>query len=197
MNFNERIAELAELDRRVGYWDWSIDEQWDHHVLYDDGYAFSVCETESADALPTHAAFIVALRNKALPLLREMQDRIADLEDDYLYASSQDQMSLAENKRLQAENERLRAGIKNVAAKFAEMEKLRSQFYTEKEQAETALLFANRENKKLREGIGRALFSLNHAKEIDAQYPVNESYAAIAVCVLNAMKELEALQNDA
>lgn len=77
------IERLRELDRRVGYWNWEQDEQFSHHVLYDDGFCFSVCETDSADALPTHAEFIVTLRNEALPLIEALQQ----------------------------ENERLRAGV--------------------------------------------------------------------------------------
>lgn len=105
--FNDRIERLAELDRRVGYWDWCIDEQWPHHVLYDDGYAFSVCETESADALPTHAKFIVALRNEALPLLREMAQALSE--------------ARAENERLRARQAKLKETLLPVCEYAAEI----------------------------------------------------------------------------
>lgn len=219
-NFNERIKRLAELEAKATPGPWAF--HWSNYQGISGDYESpSWVETENKEFLEENgrfygkeichfneamfqndfndAEFIAKIRNEALPLLREMQNRIADLEDDYLYASSQDQMSLAENKRLQAENERLREGIKDVAEKYAEMEKLRSQFYTEKEQAETALLFANREVERLREGIGRAVEYLQHQFGYDDVLALEQEFRQISFGdvteFMDFMKELEALHD--
>ena len=69
---------------------------------------------------------------------------------------------------LESKNERLKQGLKDVAANFAEMEHFRNMFYAEKEDAETALLFANREIDRLWSGVNRALMNLRNADPIEA-----------------------------
>lgn len=86
---------------------------------------------------------------EAPPLLREMAQALSEAraENEKLRSLVGESFEAIAHdcEYHKAENTRLREGIKDIAAKFSEMEKLRSQFYTEKEQAETALLFANRE----------------------------------------------------
>lgn len=132
------IERLRELDRRVGYWQWGQDEQFSHHVLYDDGFCFSVCETESADALPTHADFIVTLRNEALPLIEA----------------------------LQAENERLRDLLKDACTALGRMTLLRDKFYCEMETAQTETVFAKRERDALQARIDGALAALQRKPKL-------------------------------
>lgn len=180
MNFNERIAELAALDRRVGYWDWGIDEQWDHHVLYDDGYAFSVCETESADALPTHAAFIVALRNKALPLLREMLQEIEYLKSEAQKTDKAFSETLKDLVITKRESKRFGNQVVLAVNKNCELQA---------------------ENERLRAGIARAVEYLQHQFGYDDVLALEQEFRQISFGdvteFMDFMKELEALQNDA
>lgn len=142
-NFNERIERLAELEAKATPGEWEgYDLSFCDHFLEQ---IISCCNGEKQILSLKHEnsennqQLICALRNEALPLLREMQ----------------------------AEIERLREGLKTMAQNFAEMEKLRSQFYTEKEQAETALLFANRERDTLQKRVDRAVDLLKKGYGID------------------------------
>lgn len=212
-DFNERIAKLAELEAKATPGEWEgYDLSFCDHFLEQ---IISCCNGEKQILSLKHEnsennqQLICALRNKALPLLRDMQKALSEaqterdgLKDGFLdhvetdsyqrivkYAAHVKDLYRWEKEQkeyAQAENERLRQGIKDVAEKYAEMEKLRSQFYTEKEQVETALLFANRENERLRAGIARAVDNLKKAVHVDSVYPLHEIY-----------KELEAQQNDA
>lgn len=69
-NFNERIAELAELEKHVLPLNWETSGALNENIV--DSRNMFVAETNSDD----EAAFIVALRNEALPLLREMQQAL-------------------------------------------------------------------------------------------------------------------------
>ena len=108
------IERLRELDRRVGYWQWGQDEQFSHHVLYDDGFCFSVCETDSADALPTHAEFIVTLRNEALPLIEALQQSLSEAQADARVFSGSYNALAVDFGRLKEENERLKEELQDT-----------------------------------------------------------------------------------
>lgn len=76
-NFNERIAELAELEKHVLPLNWETSGASNEDIV--DSRNMFVAETSSDD----EAALIVALRNEALPLLREMHGEIERLQNDY------------------------------------------------------------------------------------------------------------------
>ena len=155
-NFNDRIERLAELEAKAAH------DIWAHWMKY----MFTQGEYQ-------HGNFVIPFENVARwqrQMLTEFKDlspqeqksdfEIADQFINHLLREMAHALSEA-----QAENERLRDGIKDVSAKFSEMEKLRSQFYTEKEQAETALLFANRERDALQSELSSLkadMFLLNN-----------------------------------
>lgn len=134
------------------------------------------------------ASKFICSRDKDTGIFHAVGD-INRIEDSRLVcALRNDGMPLLE--ALATENERLRQGLKDTAEKYAEMEKLRSQFYTEKEQAETALLFANRENERLRAGVEKAIKDLKHISNCAEQMGETAEHV-----FGNAIKELEALHD--
>lgn len=179
------IERLRELEKKATPGEWWVDESGEICT------AVPLDKNNQVDKQNiVNQAFICALRNKAFPLLQEMQAEIEYLKSedqrtdrafskalkDLVLAKREskrfgNQMVLAVNKNceLQAENERMRAGIKDVAAKFAEMTDLRDHYYYEMETAQTETVFAKKEIERLRAGIGRALGELEAGKPGDAE----------------------------
>lgn len=184
------IERLRELDRRVGYWQWGQDEQFSHHVLYDDGFCFSVCETDSADALPTHAEFIVTLRNEALPLIEALQQALSEAQADARVFSGSYNALAEDFGRLKEENERLRDLLKDACTDLGRMTLLRDKFYCEMETAQTETVFAKKEIERLREGIGRALAKMKGIADCAEQLEESAEQE-----FFGAIEELEALHD--
>lgn len=151
-DFNDRIERLAELEGKASIENWWIDP------ISEDILCPCSMNADEPDLIgktetKENARLIVALRNEALPLLREMAKALSEA---------------------MAENERLREGIKDVAAKFAEMTDLRNHFYYEMETAQTQEVFAKREIKRLRKGITKAVKHLQRDMSDDRLYALIE-----------------------
>lgn len=98
MNFSERIAELAELEAKASHANWEIGlaSKFICSRDKDTGIFHAVGDINTIDDL----RLVCALRNKALPLLREMQ---------------------AENERLRKKEARLKETILPVCEYAAEI----------------------------------------------------------------------------
>lgn len=94
-DFNDRIEMLAELEGKATPGEWTIDEGEGRSLAK----IYAAADFVGDNFIPTDAAFIVKLRNDALPLLREMAQALSEA---------------------RAENEQLRNDLFQAAAAFAE-----------------------------------------------------------------------------
>lgn len=119
----------------------------------------------------TDISFACAFCNETLPLIEALaaeNERLQEERDLLSEMLSDSQIDRANKsdviESITAENERLRVGIKDMAQKYAGLENVKNHIYSEKEDVETALHFAQSERDALQARIDGALRYLDYSK---------------------------------